>query len=300
MKKFKKERLQLLETEKKSNLNFKQLNFKPISGVGLSARPQHFSHLLQKEGDLPWLEILIDNYLFPGSPQSQTLHTLSEMYPLTFHCVSLSIGSTDEWNWPHLKKIKALKKQFNPQWISDHLCWVSQDQKYLHDLIPLPYTDESVLHLCKRINELQDFFEQTLVIENVSHYLTYKSSSMSEVEFLCAILQETNCQLLLDINNLYVNSINHRFDAHSFLKKLPTNQIKQWHLAGHTKTDNCLIDTHSDRVVPAVWSLYQKSLQIFGDIPLCFEWDNDIPEYSVMLEEINQAKKLRQDAGFLK
>ncbi len=270
------------------------VNTSTITGVGLSARPQHFAPLMRRDGDLPWLEILADNYLHSGSLQHQKLEQLSELYPLTFHCVNMSIGSSDELNWNYLKEIKSLQKKFSPQWVSDHLCWVSQDGKYLNDLIPLPYTDEVIKHIACRINKLQDFFEQTLVIENVSHYLSYKSSTMTEAEFICAILEETQCDLLLDLNNLYVNSINHNLDASAFLKQLPASQIRQIHLAGHSSMGNHLLDTHSTKVAQPVWQLYGKALGILGDIPTCLEWDSDIPDYSVMLEQTQQANSIRR------
>ena len=267
-----------------------------IDGVGLSARPQHFKNLLDQNTQLPWIEVLADNYTFKDSIAYNNLKLLSEVYPVVFHCVSSSIASYDELNFAYLEKIKELIDIFNPIWVSDHLCFVSSDNQYSHDLIPVPYTDENIIRIGARIKTLQEYFERPFLIENVSNYFFYKSSSLSEVDFINGILEEANCDLLLDINNLYVNEKNFGIKNSDFLDKVMKSRVKQIHLAGYSEMDGYLLDTHSKPVYEPVWAYYRQAIEKLGKIPTCIEWDSDIPDFEEILLETRKALKIYEEA----
>lgn len=255
-----------------------------LAGVGLGARPQHVNELLESDS-IPWLELLIDNFVGKDKTH-QIIEKLRQKYPLTFHSVNLSIGSTDEINWDYLAKIKDLANRYRPEFISDHLCWVSHNSNYLHDLLPLPYTQESINHVCERIHKIQEFFGAPLVIENVSHYFRYNESSLFEVDFINSILENTGAKLILDVNNLYINAYNFKFNPITeFINKLNPDNIAQIHIAGHDEIDDFLVDTHGTKICDNVWQLYDITLNNLGLIPTSIEWDNDIPPFSILEEQ---------------
>lgn len=265
---------------------------KQLSGIGIGLRSCHYQDILQQWPDIAWLEILSDNYLVQGGPVLDNLLRICEHYPVAMHSVGMSLGSTDPINFDYLHKLRELAQLVKPAIISDHLCWVSQQQQYHHELLPLPYTEEAIQHVAGRIQTIQDFFGQQLVIENASSYLTYTDSQMSEWEFLAAIAEQADCFILLDINNIYVSSQNHGFDPYHYINALDSKRIAQFHLAGYEQQDNYLLDSHGAAVYPPVWQLYRYALQRFGDVPTLIEWDNNIPPLSVLLAEAAKAEDI--------
>ena len=261
-----------------------------INGFGLGLRPRHYTELLAGPQPLDWLEIISENYLVAGGKPLYFLDRIRERYPLVMHGVSLSIGSTAPLDLGYLAALRDLARRVRPGWISDHLCWTGVDGVNLHDLLPLPYTAEALRHVAARIRQVQDFLGQRIVIENLSSYLTYRCSQMSEWEFLAALSAEADCDLLLDVNNIYVSSINHGFDARQFLDAVPAARVRQIHLAGHSRQGELLIDTHDAPVAPAVWELYRQAVQRLGPVPTMIERDADIPALPQLLAELQQAR----------
>lgn len=263
----------------------------PSLGFGLGARPRHYQDLLAGQ-DVDWLEALTENYLVPGGKPLHYLHRLSERYPLVLHGVSLSIGSSDALNRDYLAQVRTLAKDIGARWISDHLCWTGVDGTNLHDLMPVPFTSEAVRHIAARIREVQDFLGQRILIENVSSYLSYRDDEMSEWEFVAALAREADCLLLLDINNIYVSSVNHGFDALEYLRGIPIERVQQFHLAGHSNLGTHLIDTHDAPIADAVWQLYAAAIARFGVASPMIERDANIPELPELLIELDKARAI--------
>lgn len=265
----------------------------PSLGFGLGVRPEHYDALLNERlGCVSWLEALTENYLVPGGRPLHYLEKLREHYPLVFHGVSLSIGSTDPLNLAYLDQVRTLADRFEAAWVSDHVCWTGVDGINLHDLMPLPYTEETLRHVTNRIVAVQDRLRRRIVLENVSSYLTYRQSEMTEWEFLRELVERADCLLLLDINNVYVSSVNHHFDAHTFLQAIPVQRVQQFHLAGHRDCGTLLVDTHDEPVCEAVWQLYDFAVARFGSLSTMIERDGNIPELDVLLAELAQARKI--------
>jgi uncharacterized protein (UPF0276 family) len=267
-----------------------------IRGFGLGLRPQHYAEVLQTRPPLDWLEIISENYLVGGGKPLYFLDRIREQYPMVMHGVSLSIGSTAPLDLAYLTQLKCLARRVRPGWISDHLCWTGTAGLNLHDLMPLPYTAEALRHLTRRIRQVQDFLEQRLVLENVSSYVTYRSSEMTEWEFISALSAEADCDLLLDVNNVYVSSINHGFDAREFLDAMPPSRVRQIHLAGHSHQGDFLIDTHDTAVPQVVWDLYRHSVQQLGHVPTMIERDDNIPALAELVSEVQLARDIAADS----
>ncbi|MGZ5280552.1 MAG: MNIO family bufferin maturase, partial [Pseudobdellovibrionaceae bacterium] len=217
-----------------------------------------------------------------------------ELYPIVLHGVSLSIGSTDELNFQYLRNLKRLIDTIEPAWVSDHFCWTGVQGENLHDLLPLPYTQETIAHLVERIDQVQSFLKRQFVFENVSAYLSFSHSEMSEWQFLKEVAQKSGCGLLLDVNNIYVSSVNQNFDPMEFIKGIPIDQVQQIHLAGHSMADGGLIDTHDRPVIDEVWALYRQTLALTGTKPTLIEWDDQIPEFPILEAEALKAKSILQ------
>ena len=264
----------------------------PYLGFGLGLRTEHYETILADKPDIDWFEIITENYLVPGGKPHYFLEKIRERYPLVMHGVSLSIGSADPLDWDYLRQVKALALKINPEWLSDHLCWTGMHGKNTHDLLPLPYTEETIHHVANRIKQVQDFFGQRILIENVSSYITYRESSMTEWEFLQAICAEADCLLLLDINNIYVSSVNHDFDPNVYLQAVPGERVRQIHLAGHSDMGDYMIDTHDHDIVHPVWELYAKAIRQFGMVSTMIERDDHIPPLAELTAELNQAKEI--------
>lgn len=266
----------------------------PYLGFGLGLRVDHYQDILDTQPNVDWFEILTENYLVPGGKPLHFLNEIRQHYPMVMHGVSLSIGSTDPLNMDYLKQVKQLADHIEPQWISDHLCWTGVEQKNLHDLLPLPYTEEAIEHVSQRIKQVQDYLGQQILIENVSSYLSYTESALTEWDFLAEIAQQADCLILLDINNIHVSSVNHNFHADDYLQAMPIQRVQQFHLAGHTRYEHYIIDTHDHDIVDEVWQLYAKAVERFGRVSCMIERDDNIPPFKDLLAELEKAKKIAQ------
>ncbi len=262
-----------------------------LTGFGLGLRPEHYADFLAQAQPVDWLEVISDNYLVPGGKPLYYLDKIRRDYPMVMHGVAMNLGSIDPLDFNYLAEIKALTERIEPLAISDHLCWTGVDNKYLHDLLPIPYTEEAIKHVAGRIRQVQDFLGRRLVIENASTYLEAKTD-LHEWEFISAILSEADCDLLLDINNIYVSSRNHGFDPLRYLQGIPRQRIAYIHLAGHTDHGDHCIDTHDQPICAEVWSLYTEALRQWGTIPTMIERDANIPALPLLLAELNHARQI--------
>ncbi len=273
---------------------------KKIEGIGLGLRAQHYQKFLAQKQPVQWLEILADNYLNTSGIPLQKLLTITKDYPTALHCVGMSLGSVDPINWEYCQTVKELADQLQPAYISDHLCWSSLNQNYSHYLLPLPFTEETIQHTASRIRQIQDFIGYPLLIENISTYVQSPDNEMDEITFLNRVAEKANCGILLDINNIYVNTHNHGADPYVMLDQVDAARVGQYHLAGHTHQGKLLIDTHGAHVPDIVWELYQHALKKIGPKPACIEWDTDIPDLSVLLTECQKAEHYHQQTLNLK
>jgi len=265
---------------------------KPSPGFGLGLRPVHYPDFLREPQAVDWLEIISDNYLVPGGKPLAMLDAVLERYPVAMHGVSLSIGSTDGLDRQYLADLKQLARRAQPLWISDHLCWTGVAGRNAHDLLPLPYSEEALRLVVRHVGEVQDTLGQRILLENVSSYLEYRSSDMSEWEFLRRVTEEADCLLLLDVNNIYVSSINHGFDALEFLRHLPARRVQQIHLAGHSDHGDYIVDTHDHPVAEPVWALYREACLLFGEVATMIERDDHIPELDELIAELDRARAI--------
>ncbi len=261
-----------------------------IAGAGIGLRSQHYSDILEGAHQIPWFEALAENFFGAGGLPLHLLERVRERHPLTLHGVGMSLGSMDPLNHTYLEKLKALADRIRPAWVSDHLAWISAGGHYVHDLLPVPYTEEALKHIAGRIVQVQDYLGRQLLIENPSTYMSYSSSEIGESEFLAELSARADCLLLLDVNNVYVSATNHGFDADAYIGALPTDRVKEIHLAGYQEERGYLFDTHGQRVHPPVWELYRRALRILGPVPTLIEWDTDIPAFDVLLEEAAAAQ----------
>ncbi len=261
-------------------------------GFGLGLRPQHYAEILESDPAIDWFEIISENYMVPGGQPLRMLDRVAERYPVVMHGVSLSIASTAPLDRAYLADLKTLARRVNPKWISDHLCWTGVHGVNLHDLMPVPYTEEALVHVADRIAQVQDYLGRRIVIENVSSYMEYECSEMSEWEFVGELARRADCWLLLDVNNVFVSGVNHDFNTGSFLDAVPRDRVVQFHLAGHSEGESCLIDTHDAAVCEAVWKLYGKALERFGAVSTMIERDGNIPPLADLLAELDQARAI--------
>lgn len=264
----------------------------PHLGFGLGLRSEHYNDLVDKHPAVDWLEIISENYMVSGGKPLYYLDKICAQYPVVMHGVSLSIGGVDPLNQSYLQDLKKLADRVRPKWISDHLCWTGTQGINLHDLMPLPYTQEALAHLVARITQVQDFLGRRILLENVSSYLTYQHSTISEWEFLRELAQQADCLLLLDINNIQVSAHNHHFDPITYLDAMPAERIQQIHLAGHINKGDYSIDTHDQEIVASVWDLYAESVKRFGHISTMIERDDDIPPLPELLTELHKARRI--------
>jgi uncharacterized protein len=263
-----------------------------LAGYGLGLRTPHYEAVLNEPHAIDWLEVITENYLVPGGKPLHYLERIRERFPLVMHGVSLSIGSTDPVDMDYLAGVKALAARIEPHWISDHLCWTGIEGRNLHDLLPLPYTEEALASVVARVGQVQDALGRQILLENVSSYLTYRASEMSEWEFLREVAIRADCALLLDVNNIYVSSINHGFDPLTYLEAMPANRVHQIHLAGHSDLGGHLIDTHDHPIVEAVWNLYGEAVARFGEVPAMIERDDNIPALGELVAELQIARDI--------
>lgn len=267
----------------------------PSLGFGLGLRVEHYAEILGGDPAVDWFEALTENYLVPGGKPLYNLMHVRERFPVALHGVSLSIGSTAPLDLEYLAQVKALAAHVKPAWISDHLCWTGVSGKNLHDLLPLPYTEEALTHVVSRVRTVQDILGQRILLENVSSYVTFRDSRMTEWEFLSAVAEQSDCLLLLDVNNIYVSSVNHEFDAHEYLNAVPAYRVQQLHLAGHENHGAYLIDTHDQPVAEPVWDLFAAALRRFGPVTTMIERDANIPPLAVMEAELDHARAIARE-----
>lgn len=262
----------------------------PDLGVGVGLRTKHFAHVLEEAPDVGWFEVITENFLDVGGRPAFVLEEVARRHPIVLHGVSLSIGSTDRLDRAYLAKVKALAERTRARIVSDHVCWTGVAGRNVHDLLPLPYTEECLKHVVERVREVQDVLERPLVLENASTYVEFRSSTMREHEFLARLAEDADCGLLLDVNNVYVSARNHGFDPHEYLEGLPHERIAYFHVAGHTDKGTHLLDTHSGRARREVWELYRRAVELTGGRSTLYEWDEDIPEFDVVWNEARKAE----------
>ncbi len=268
----------------------------PDLGFGLGLRKDHYETILSQKPPVDWFEALTENYLVPGGKPLYYLERIREHYPIVLHGVSLSIGGSDPLDREYLAELKALARRVEPVWISDHLCWTGLHGVNAHDLLPLPYTEQAVEHVAKRVTQVQDYLGRRILLENVSSYLDYHASAMTEWEFLSAVAERADCLILLDINNIHVSAVNHGFDPLDYLDGVPAERVQQHHLAGHTDFGDYIIDTHDADVIDPVWDLYAQAVRRFGQVSCMIERDDNIPPLSDLLAELDKARRIAASA----
>jgi uncharacterized protein (UPF0276 family) len=266
----------------------------PSPGFGLGLRTPHYADFLAAKQPLDWLEIITDNFLVEGGKPLVMLDRIRCDYPMAMHGVAMSIGAADGVELDYLRKVKALADRIQPLWVSDHLCWTGPGPEQLHDLYPMPYTDEAARHVVAQIQRAQDVLQRQLVLENVSSYIDFKHNAASEWQFLAHIAQQADCLLLVDVNNIYVSSVNHGFDPLDYLNALPAQRVQQMHLAGHSDCGDYIVDTHDHPVVPAVWDLYAEACKRFGPVATMIERDDDIPPLQTLIDELHVARRIAE------
>ena len=263
-------------------------------GFGLGLRVDHYEAILADHPPVDWFEALTENYLVPGGKPLDNLMRIRDRYPMVMHGVSLSIGSTQPLDRNYLAQVKALAARLEPHWVSDHLCWTGIAGRNMHDLLPLPYTEEALANVVERVRTVQDFLGRRILLENVSSYVTYRDSQLTEWEFLREIAQRADCLILLDVNNIYVSSVNHEFDPLDYLQAIPVDRVQQIHLAGHENHGDYLIDTHDHPVPDPVWELYGAALRRFGSVSTMIERDANIPPLEELCAELDAARQLAE------
>lgn len=263
-------------------------------GFGLGLRTDHFLDVIEQKPNVDWVEIVSENFMVDGGKPKHFLHKIRRDYPMLMHGVSLSIGSSDPLDMNYLRQLKNLAEEVEPEWISDHLCWTGANGVNSHDLLPLPYSEETIDHVAARVRQVQDYLGRQILLENLSSYLTYEESALTEWEFLSEIARRADCYILLDINNIYVSARNHGFDAMDYINAIDPNRVRQFHLAGHSDYGDYVIDTHDHAVADPVWELYAKSLERFGAVSTMIERDDNIPPLQDLLSELDTARNIAQ------
>jgi uncharacterized protein (UPF0276 family) len=269
----------------------------PQLGFGVGLRSVHYEHILREQPRVGWFEVLSDNYMHTKGRPLGFLDQIAARYPVALHGVGLSIGSVDALDFAYLAELKALRDRVGAHWVSDHICWTGVQGRYGHDLYPIPFTEEALRHVARRVCQVQDYLEAPLVLENPSTYLDFRGSTLGEAEFIAALLEESDAGLLLDVNNVYVNAHNHGFDALAYLKQLPLQRVVQLHVAGHSQARGYLADTHSAPVAGEVWALLEHAVRLGARAPLLVEWDADIPEFPELERELGKAEACFASVG---
>jgi uncharacterized protein (UPF0276 family) len=260
-------------------------------GVGIGLRIPHYDHIFEKKPVVDWFEIISENFMVGGGRQLSVLDQILERYRVVQHGVSMYFGSAEPLNRDHLKRLKALVKRTKTPWLTDHLCWGSVDGRYSHDLLPMPYTFEAARKTAQKVREARDFLEVPIAVENVSSYAEYHASEMTEWEFLNEVVEDADCGILLDVNNIYVSSRNHSFDPFDYLMSVPIERVAQIHIAGHTRYQKLILDTHDHPVLDPVWKLYAKATELAGPTATLLEWDDRIPSFDEVHREALKAKR---------
>lgn len=264
------------------------------AGIGL--RTKHYKDILATRPAVGWLEAHSENYFADGGQPLDYLEAARTHYPLSLHGVGLSLGSVDPVDQEHLTRLKYLVDRFEPGLVSEHISWGSVSGRYVNDLLPLPYTEEALVHMVQRVEQVQDFLGRRILVENVSSYLRFKDSTIPEWEFVAELARRSGCGILLDVNNIHVNAVNHGFDPIRYLEAIPPEAIAEIHLAGFDVEGDCLIDTHGKPVYDEVWSLFREALRRTGPVPALIEWDTDIPALEVLVEEAVKADRIMEES----
>jgi uncharacterized protein len=263
-------------------------------GFGVGLRNLHFNYILEQHPSVDWFEIISENFMDSGGWARRVLEEIAERYPVVMHGVSLSIGSADALDFDYLRKLKKLADEISARWVSDHLCWTGVLGRNTHDLLPMPLNEDALRHVVRRIRMVQDALERPLIVENPSSCVSFTADTLREWEFISAMAAESDCGLLLDVNNVYVSSVNHDFDPVEYIGALPHERIVQFHLAGHTRCGTHIIDTHDDAVSEPVWELYRLAHQLTGGVSTLLEWDAKIPAFPTLHAEVLKAKGYQQ------
>jgi uncharacterized protein len=266
-----------------------------LAGIGL--RGPHVAQVRHDRPAIAWLEVHSENYFVDGGPALAALDAVRADYPVSLHGVGMSLGSADGLDRGHVARLRQLARRIEPAAISEHLCWGRIDGRHLNDLLPLPFTDEALAVCCSHIDAVQEALAGPLLVENVSSYLRFTADTMAEWDFVAAVVRRTGCKLLFDVNNVYVNAVNHDFDPLAYLAAVPADAVAEIHLGGFDASGPCLIDTHGARVAQPVWALYRATIDRFGPKPTLLEWDTDLPALEVLLDEAGMAQAILENAG---
>jgi uncharacterized protein (UPF0276 family) len=260
-------------------------------GVGIGLRIPHYQHIFEKKPVVDWFEIISENFMIDGGRPLHMLDQILEQYRVVQHGVSMYFGSAEPLNRDHLTRLKQLVRRTKTPWLSDHLCWGSVDGTYSHDLLPMPYTFEAAKKTAQKIRETRDFLEVPIAVENVSSYAEYHVSEMTEWEFLNEVVEAADCGILLDVNNIYVSSVNHNFDPTDYVRSVPHERVAQIHIAGHSKYEKYILDTHDHPVIDPVWKLYEQAIELCGPTATLLEWDDRIPSFDEVHNEALKANR---------
>ena len=260
-------------------------------GVGIGLRVPHYQHIFSKKPIVNWFEIISENFMVDGGRPLQILDQILERYRVVQHGVSMYFGSAGPLNREHLTRLKKLVKRTKTPWLTDHLCWGSVDGRFTHDLMPMPYTFEAAKRAAQKIREARDFLEVPIAVENVSSYAEFHISEMTEWEFLNEVVEDADCGILLDVNNIYVSSRNHSFDPFDYLNSVPAERVAQIHIAGHSKYQKYILDTHDHPVIDPVWALYARAIEMAGPTATLLEWDDRIPSFNEVHREAFKARR---------
>jgi len=263
-----------------------------LGGFGLGLRTPHYQDFINAPQRVDWLEIISENYLVDGGKPLYYLDRIRRDYPMVMHGVSLSIGSSDPPDLDYLAQIRALAQRIEPAWISDHICWTGTSSLNMHDLLPMPYTRQALDHLVARVGQVQDFLGRPLVLENASTYVSFHCDELTEWDFIRELVKRSGCELLLDVNNVYVSSVNHGFAPRDYIDAVPAEAVRQIHLAGHEDHGDYIIDTHDHAIVDPVWDLYAYTLRRIGWVPTMIERDDHIPPLAELVAELDQARRI--------
>lgn len=270
---------------------------RPLEGAGVGLRAPHYRAFLESTPDVDWLEVHSENHFGAGGFDLHVLERVRERYPMSFHGVGLALGSPldtidDESRFArHLARLVALVRRFEPSLVSEHLCWGALGARHFNDLLPMPYTRAALEHFARQVDRAQEALKRRILIENVSAYVRFRTDEIDELTFVADLAHRTGCGVLLDVNNLYVNAVNHGFDAAAALDAMPDAPVDEIHLAGHLRTDDALVDDHGSRVSAAVWMLYERALARFGAVPTLIEWDTNVPALDVLVDEAQAARE---------
>jgi len=263
-----------------------------IAGAGIGLRICHIEALLQHRPSVPWLELLADNHLAEGGLTAAQVEAVAALYPLTVHCVGMNLAGSDPLDRTYVARVRDLQARTGAAWVSDHLCFTAEGGRYYHELLPFPYTDEALRHLAARVAQVQDWLGEPILVENLSAYLRFADTPMSEAQFLAELCRATDCRILLDVNNLYVNQVNHGEDPDAYLAALPLERVGEVHLAGYAERPGYLLDAHNNPVSAPVWALYRRVCRRLPGVATLIEWDDDIPDLDILVREAARAEAI--------